>query len=155
MTNSPDLAILVAASYRVVVERLRAAIEAGGLGEVRPAQGFVIRAVGAEEPSIGRLAELLDTTKQAASQLADAMVKDGFLERIADPGDRRSIRLRLAPRGAKIRARALRTSAAIERQLARDCGAGDVAALRRCLTRLLERHGALDEALAKRARPVW
>jgi DNA-binding MarR family transcriptional regulator len=151
----PDLVILVVASYRVVVDRLLAAHRAVGLGDVRPRHGFVIRAVAAESPTINRLAALLDTTKQAASKLADAMTRDGFLERFPDPVDRRQIRLRLAPRGEKVRRRAIATSRAIERELQRAVGPRQVKALRRGLETLLVTNGAGEEALAHRARPVW
>ena len=153
--NSADLAILLVSSYRVVIERLLAGHEAAGLSGVRPKHGFVIRAVFAESPTINRLAELLETTKQAASKLADAMVRQGFLQRFADPDDRRSIRLRLAAKGERVRRRAVATSAVIERELKNVVGAHDVAVLRRTLCARLELNGAGEEAAAHRARPVW
>jgi DNA-binding MarR family transcriptional regulator len=138
-----------------VVDRLLAGHRAIGLGEVRPKHGYVIRAVHAEQPTINRLAELLDTSKQAASKLADAMVRAGFLERFPDTEDRRLIRLRLARKGQRVRDRAIQTSEAMEKELTKRVGARDVAALRRALVALLDTHGALDEAVARRARPVW
>ena len=154
-TGAPDLAILIVAASRVIVDRLVGAMRDGGLGEVRPAHGFVIRAVHAERPTVSRLAALLDTSKQAASKLVDGMVRAGLLERFVDPDDRRLSRLRLADRGAKVRRRALATSASIEKALRRSLGEADVSALRRALLQLLEDHGALDEVQAGRARPVW
>ena len=150
-----DLAILVVASYRVVVDRLLAGHRAIGLGQVRPRHGFVIRAVAAELPDINRLAVLLDTTKQAASKLADSMVRGGFLERFPDPADRRRVRLRLTPRGERVRRGAIATSGAIERELERSLGPRQVRALRKGLETLLATNGAGDEARASRARPVW
>lgn len=89
-TQQPDLAILLAASYRALTERLGEAMDADGIEGMRPSFGFVIRAVAAEEPTITRLAEMLDVTKQAASELANDAERDGFIERVAVPGDRRS-----------------------------------------------------------------
>jgi DNA-binding MarR family transcriptional regulator len=154
VTNS-DLVILLVASYRVIIDRLIAGHRAAGLGEVLPKHGFVIRAVYAEAPTINRLAELLDTTKQAASKLVDGMVRRGLIERYVDPLDRRQTRLRLASRGARIRRRAIATSRVIERELKKAVGAHDVLALRRTLVTLLDQNGARDEAVAARARPVW
>ncbi len=156
LTNSPpDLAILVVAAYRAVIDRLVAAMRDGGLGEVRPMNGFVIRAVAAERPTIQRLAELLDSSKQFASKIADEMVRAGFLRRVADPGDRRLSRLVLAARGERVLRRALATSAALERELARAVGPRGVAELRRALLALLARQGGLEDVRARRARPVW
>ena len=153
--GEPDLAILLAASYRAVVDRLQDAMRDDDLAAMRPTYGFVIRAVAAEEPTVGRLAELLEVTKQAASRLADDMEKHGFLERVADPADRRRQRLRLTATGRRVRQRALGVSDALEAELAASVGADDVAALRRALIALVTSGGALEDVLAKRARPVW
>ncbi len=149
------MAILLVGAYRVVIERLLAGHAAVGLGDVRPTHGFVIRATAAESPSINRLAEMLGTSKQAASKLADSMVQQGYLRRYHDATDRRLIRLRLTVKGERVRQTALKTSAAIERELGRQVGARQVRALRQVLVALLGKHGALDEALAHRAQPVW
>jgi DNA-binding MarR family transcriptional regulator len=150
----PDIAILVAAGYRAVADRLRRDMERAGLGDMRPAYGFVIRAVAAEEPTINRLAELLEVTKQAASRLADEMERAGFISRTPDPNDRRSLRLRLTAKGKRVRKRALATSAAIEAELRSELGDDEVAALRRGLLALVTSEGALEDVLARRARPV-
>src|SRR5437868_14352665 len=97
LTNSPDLAILIVAANRVIIDRLLAAQRAQGFRDIRPRHGFVVRAVFSERPTINELAELLDTSKQAASKLADDMVRSGYLERVPDPADRRVARLRLTP----------------------------------------------------------
>jgi DNA-binding MarR family transcriptional regulator len=154
-TDEPDLAILLAAAYRVLVDRLQDAMRDDDLAAMRPTYGFVIRAVDAEQPTVGRLAELLEVTKQAASRLSDDMEKHGFIERVADPADRRRQRLRLTATGRRVRKRALGVSEAIEAELAAAVGADDVAALRRALIALVTSGGALEDVLAKRARPVW
>jgi DNA-binding MarR family transcriptional regulator len=153
--QEPDLAILVVAGYRALTDRLLADQRRAGIEGMRPQYGFVIRAVAAERPSVQRLAELLDVTKQSASKLVDDMVRAGFLERRPDPEDRRRVRLALTERGTGVRRQALRTSAALERELAEDVGAPGVAALRAALRALVERHGGLEDVMAQRARPVW
>jgi DNA-binding MarR family transcriptional regulator len=154
LTNEPDLAILLAASYRVVAERLLAAMAAAGIRGMRPLYGFVIRAVAAEAPTINRLAELLGVSKQAASTLADDMRRAGFLDRRPDPRDRRCVRLTLSRRGRAVFARATRTSATMERELRARLGDADVDGLRRALMAFVERHGSLEDVLARRAKPV-
>ena len=149
--DQPDLAILLAATGRALVDELAAAMRDAGL-DVPPAFGFVIRAVAAEEPAINRLADLLGVSKQAASRLADEVEAAGFVERVTDPGDRRSRRLRLTAKGARVRAVALATSERLEQELAEAVGAQAVAGCRTTLMALLARTGAVEDVLARRAR---
>ncbi|MGH2884010.1 MAG: MarR family winged helix-turn-helix transcriptional regulator, partial [Solirubrobacteraceae bacterium] len=99
--DEPDLAILLAAAYRALTERLGDAMNKRRIEGMRPSFGFVIRAVAAEQPTITRLAEMLDVTKQSASSLADEAERAGFIERVAVAGDRRSRHLRLTAKGRK------------------------------------------------------
>ncbi len=123
--NEPDFAILLTAANRCVADRLVAAVATVGGSAMRPSFGFVLRAVAAEEPTVSRLAELLDVTKQAASRLADDMVAAGFLQRGADPTDRRRTPLQLTELGQAVRATALTESRAGWKM---SCGAGSATA---------------------------
>lgn len=153
--DAPDLAILLAAAYRALTERLGEAMDAGHIDGMRPSFGFVIRAVAAEQPTITRLAEMLDVTKQSASGLADEAERAGFVERVTVEGDRRSRHLRLTAKGRKVRATALAASGQLERELEGVLGASTVAALRAGLLAIVSQSGALDDVLARRARLVW
>jgi DNA-binding MarR family transcriptional regulator len=152
--SRPDLAILITAANRCVADRLGAAVATAGGEAMRPSFGFVLRAVAAEQPTVSRLAELLGVTKQAASRLADDMVALGYLERAADPADRRRTRLRLSAAGERIRARALAESHAIEDELRARFGAAPVGQLRALLTDFVERHGGAAELAAQRSRAL-
>src|SRR5690349_17722125 len=154
MVDDPDLAILLTAANRCLSDRLVRAVSETGARDVRPAFGFVIRAVAAEEPTVGRLAQLLGVTRQAASKLADEMVQRGYLLRSADAADRRRTRLRLSAKGRRVRERAAAESAAIEAELRETAGDRAVAGLRRALLVFVEREGALDEVRALRSRAV-
>ncbi len=153
--RNPDLAILLTGAGRIVADRLGEAVERAGVGDMRSAFGFVIRALSDDERSLTELAELLGVTKQAAIKVVDQMEALGYIDRIPDPADRRSKRLRLTPKAHDVRRAALAASRRLERELRADLGDDDVAAMRRALTRLLERHGALDDAVASRSRAVW
>ena len=152
MTDKPDLAILLVAANRCLDDRLVAAVRETGARDMRPAFGFVIRAVAAEEPTVGRLAAMLGVSRQAASKVADDMVVRGYLLRRADPADRRRTRLRLSAKGRRVRERAAAESDAIEAELREVAGARAVDGLRRALLAFVEREGALDEVLALRSR---
>lgn len=154
LSKSPDLAILLASAYGVLTGRLLAAMDRSGLRGMRPAYGFVIRAVAAESPTINRLAELLSVSKQAASKLVDEMHRAGFLKRQEDQSDRRQTRLQLSRKGQAVRRRALAVSRGIERALRHRTSDRDVAACRRVLIAFIEQHGQLEDVLARRARPV-
>jgi DNA-binding MarR family transcriptional regulator len=150
--TEPDLAILITAANRCVADRLGQAVATAGGEAMRPSFGFVLRAVAAEQPTVSRLAELLGVSKQGASRLADDMVSLGYLERTADPGDRRRTHLRLSRAGERVRARALEESHAMEAELRERFGTAKVRQLRRLLTDFVERHGGADELAAQRSR---
>ena len=96
--DEPDLAILLVAANRVLVDRLMAAMDRAGL-TMRPSWGYVIRALHAEPLPLARLAERLDVTKQAALQTVDDMAAAGLVERRADPDDGRRKLLALTDDG--------------------------------------------------------
>ena len=152
--SEPDLAILVVAANRCLTDRLGDAVAEAGGAAMRPSFGFVIRAVAAEQPTVTRLGELLGVTKQAASRLADDMVALGYLERHADPEDRRRVQLRLSRTGERIRARARRESGAIEDELRERFGADAVGHMRDLLADFVVRHGGGDELAAQRSRAL-
>jgi len=141
MIDEPDLAILLVAAVRTT-----------GARDMRPAFGFVIRAVAAEEPTVGRLAEMLGVSRQAASKVADEMVGRGYLLRGPDADDRRRTRLRLSAKGRRVRERAAAESDAIEAELRAAAGERAVRGLRAALMAFVEREGALEEVRALRSR---
>ena len=152
MIDEPDLAILLVAANRCLNDRLVAAVRETGARDMRPAFGFVIRAVAAEEPTVGRLAEMLGVSRQAASKVSDEMVRRGYLLRAADPADRRRTRLRLSAKGRRVRERAAVESEAIETELRDTAGDRAVRGLRRALLAFVEQEGALEEVQALRSR---
>jgi DNA-binding MarR family transcriptional regulator len=153
--TTPDLAILIAASYRVVTDRLQQAMAKAGLEDMRPAFGYVIRALANGQLSVSELARVLDVTKQAASQTVDEMERAGFVERRPSSSDRRMKALALTAKGRRVRATALRTSAAMEAELAATLGARTVKQARRALVAFVEAHGDLEHLAAQRSRALW
>jgi DNA-binding MarR family transcriptional regulator len=153
--SEADFAILTVGAARVVTDRLQEALVRAGIDDMRPAFGFVIRALADRERTLTELAELLAVTKQAAIKVVDEMEARGFLERRADPADRRAKVLVLTDRGRRVRRTALAASRRMERELRRDLDDDQVDAFRAVLTRFLERHGALADATAGRARALW
>src|SRR5919198_3720901 len=151
----PDWAILVVGADRCVVDRLQTTLHAAGHEEMRSPYGFVIRALAAGGLRLTELAERLGVTKQAALKVVDEMEGHGLVARAAAPGDRRAKIIHLTDKGQSVRSRALAASEQMEAELRADLGDADVEAARRVLLRFIERHGRLEDALARRARPVW
>jgi DNA-binding MarR family transcriptional regulator len=151
----PDFAILVVGADRCVVDRLQATLHAAGHEEMRSPYGFVIRALAAGGLRLTALAERLGVTKQAALKVVDEMEARALVARAPAPGDRRAKLIQLTPRGQAVRRKALAASEQMEAELRADLGDADVDAARRVLLRFIERHGRLDDALDRRARPVW
>jgi len=153
--SEPDFAILTIGTARIVTDRLGGAVERAGIDDMRPAFGFVIRVLAEGGRTLTELAELLAVTKQAAIKVVDEMESLGFLERRPDPADRRAKILVLSDRGRRVRRTALAASRQMERELRRDLGDDQVDAFRAVLTHFLERHDALGDAVAGRARALW
>src|SRR4051812_49858665 len=120
--SEPDFAILVMGVARVVTDRLDVAVARAGVEDMRPSFGFVIRALAEQPRTLTELAELLAVTKQAAIKVVDEMESRGFVERHADPADRRAKVLVLTERGRQVRRAALAASRQMERELRRDLG---------------------------------
>jgi DNA-binding MarR family transcriptional regulator len=118
---------------------------------MRPAWGYVIRALHDEPLTLGTLAALLDVTKQATQEIVDDMAAAGLLVRRPDPTDGRRKLLTLTADGRRVRATALKVSAEIESEL----GPAGARAARKALLRLIERHGDLEHVQARRSRAVW
>lgn len=133
-----------------MTDRLLAAMDAAGL-TMRPAWGYVIRALHDQPLPLARLAELLDVTKQAAQQTVDEMQAAGLVERRDDPEDRRRKLLALTADGRRVRATALKVS----KQLEQEIGPTGTRALRKALLGMIERHGDLEHVRARRSRALW
>ena len=73
--------------------------ESKGLSEGRLGLLFVLHRFGEEGISLGRLAELQRVTPRNVTGLVDSLEKDGLVERLPDPDDRRSVRARLTAAG--------------------------------------------------------
>jgi DNA-binding MarR family transcriptional regulator len=150
--TEPDFSILLVAANRCLADRLGVAVAEVGGEAMRPSFGFVIRAVAAERPTVSRLAELLGVSKQAASRLADDMVRLDYLQRAEDAADRRRVSLRLTAVSERIMARARRESAAMQDELRDRFGAEAVTTLRELLTSFVVEHGGEAELAANRTR---
>lgn len=86
-----DLAAAIAAAAETMVAVLESA---AARHQVPPTQLRVLMLIsGRSETNVNRLAELLDVGPSSASRLCDRLEATGLLRRVADPRDRREVRL--------------------------------------------------------------
>ncbi|MEU8660773.1 MarR family winged helix-turn-helix transcriptional regulator [Actinoplanes philippinensis] len=94
-----DRATEIAEAVESSVEALVAVLERARLAQeppVPPAQLRVLTIVaGNRHTNMSRLAEALDVVPSSASRLCDRLEATGLLRRVADPRDRREVRLLL------------------------------------------------------------
>ncbi|MEU4558026.1 MarR family transcriptional regulator [Actinoplanes sp. NPDC023936] len=88
------------------VEALTAVLDRARLAQtpmVPPAQLRVLSIVaGSRHTNMSRLAEALDVVPSSASRLCDRLEATGLLRRVADPRDRREVRLLLTPAARRL-----------------------------------------------------
>jgi DNA-binding MarR family transcriptional regulator len=110
---------------------------------------FVLR--DEEEASVGRLAELFGMGLPGTSMLADRLVRSGFVERRADPDDRRRVLLRLSRAGDRLVGDLREGSSSQLRRWMTKLSPEDLAALSRgwrALAEVAARHGHVLEGSA-------
>lgn len=144
----PTLAALAGAAANAAIQRRLAE---QGHGELRLSYGYVIQRLVGADPTIGELSQSLGVTQQAVSKTVSEMGAAGLVERAADPADGRVRRIRLSERGRTV----LQAARDARRDLEEELGlnAGELAAARTALLRLLEHSGGLDAARTRRVRP--
>lgn len=131
MTEREDLGVLLALAYVAFVDDLKAHLHRyDGFG---PWTGAVLRAVADQPLSLRRLAERLEMTSAGALKIVDAMVADGYLERVPDPTDGRVRAIAATPRGRKLLASARAFHNRFEDSLRAELGDRAVNAARRTL----------------------
>jgi DNA-binding MarR family transcriptional regulator len=148
--GEPPLARLFAIGYRLLIDGLHDRLRARGWTDVRPAFGFVLLAARDQPTSVSELAEIMGTTKQAASKLIEAMVAAGYVQRGTDARDGRQRPVHLTPRGQELLRSVEQIYAELEQEWADVIGAAHVQRMRRDLVRVLSRSGELPPV-----RPIW
>lgn len=119
---------------------MRRSLAEAGYDDI-PANGLYIiggLALGDGGVPIGQLVRELGVTKQAAGQLVDALVLRGYLDRQADPEDRRKLIVTLTERGRAAAEAQTAGRNRIDAELLACVGQGDISAARRTLGALVE-----------------
>ncbi len=141
-----DLPVLLLSAARALVDGVDAGVRVRGFADVRPAHGFAFARLAGDGATVGQLAEHLDVTKQAASQMVEELVTKGYVERRPHPDDARARLIVLTPKGWACTRAADEAATELLRPWADALGPRRLAALRADLARL---------ATPGRVRPIW
>lgn len=101
MESAPgyELALLLLLGSRTIIDDLHQRLAQLGYDDIRPAHGFAFQRIALNGATGNELAEFLDITKQAASEMVDYLEKHGYVERRPHPTDRRGKIVILTERG--------------------------------------------------------
>lgn len=138
--------MLLLSAARALVDGIDAGVRARGFADLRPAHGFAFARLAGDGATVGQLAEHLDVTKQAASQMVEELVTKGYVERRPHPEDARARLVVLTPKGWACTRAAEEAATDVLLPWADALGPERLAALRGDLARL---------ATPGRLRPTW
>ena len=118
---------------------MRRALEEAGYEDIPKNGMYVIGglAMGAGGVPLGQLVKELGVSKQAAGQLVDMLVLRGYLDRAADPEDRRKLTVTLTERGRAAAAIQKEVVKRIDAELASRVGKEEILCARRVLGELI------------------
>jgi DNA-binding MarR family transcriptional regulator len=90
---------LLRAARRAYGSAIRAALADAGCDDMPRNGSYVIGAIARTGAPLSQIITELGVSKQAAGQLVDTLVTRGYLDRSADPEDRRRLTITLTERG--------------------------------------------------------
>ena len=129
---------LLRAARKAYSTAIREAFADAGFDDMPRNGAFVLARVYDEDAHLATMTRELGISKQAVSQLIDAMVMRGYLDRSPDDGDRRRMVLHLTPRGQAAATVAWQAATGVDEELLSRLTPDGVAALRSGLIALCE-----------------
>ena len=123
-------------------------LEKAGYGDVRPSHGCVFRNVDVQGLRLTEIADMAAITKQAVGEVVSDLELLGYVERVADPADRRAKIIRLTAKGREAQRVAEEAMADVEAEWGERVGADRIAALRTTLHDLVADRFAETSAAA-------
>jgi DNA-binding MarR family transcriptional regulator len=128
---------LVQLLARSDAERLRGEFASQDMGGLRPLHALLLVPLLGGGRHASDLAETLGVSRQAVAQVVTRLELDGYLTRIADPGDARAKLVCLTPRGRAALRTMRATALAVEDEWRQRLGAERLAGFRDTLITLL------------------
>jgi DNA-binding MarR family transcriptional regulator len=128
-----SLARLLSAAYQSFTGDLSSRLATSGWTDISLAHGKVLERIGAGGIRVRDLADELDISHQAATQLVDHLERSGYLRRKQDPNDARAKIVSLTKRGERYVDEALAHITTIESEWSAIIGARSVAQVKKSL----------------------
>ena len=132
----PNLGILLREPYRIASERLHERFAESGHPEVRAPHGNVFAFLDDAGTRVSELARRAQITKQSMGELVAHLERNGYVERVPDPDDRRAKLVRSTARGSELYAIARRFVAEVEAEWTERLGQRKMGTLRELLVEL-------------------
>jgi DNA-binding MarR family transcriptional regulator len=131
-----NLALLLREPFRAGTERLHQRFAERGHPDIRPPHGNVMQFLDEDGTRVSVLAERAQITKQSMAELVEHLERLGYVERVADPSDRRAKLVRATPRGKLLYEIAREVIAEIEAEWTKRLGKAKMRQLRQLLEEL-------------------
>jgi DNA-binding MarR family transcriptional regulator len=100
--DGPYLITLIRRVHLAVRRQVVADLHAAGFTDLTPAHVYLFQSPGPDGMRPGELAVRTNTTKQAMNHLLAFLEAQGYVRRVAAPGDGRARVVRLTPRGRAV-----------------------------------------------------
>ncbi len=148
-----ELTLLLLLGSRTMIDTLHKHLATCGYDDVRPAHGFAFYRLAPGGATGNELAEFLDITKQAASEMVDYLEQHGYVVRQPHPTDRRGKIVTLTQRGWSCIRETESILSQLEVQLATIIGANRMEELKIDLRQLITAtNGGISP---QKFRPTW
>jgi DNA-binding MarR family transcriptional regulator len=141
-----ELALLLIAGFRLLVDDLHAELDRRGFADTRPMHGFALQAIGRDGATTSELGRRLGITKQAAAKTATRLEDAGLIAREPDAADRRSRRLTITRRGERFLSASAEIFDALRARWVDALGADRVAGLEDDLEKMVRGAGGVSLA---------
>ncbi len=143
---TPPTSALLQAAYNSLARRIFRFVAAAGFSDLRPSHGNVLEHLSyVDGQRLNELAARSGMTPQSMGELVDDLERRGYVERHADPADRRAKRVHLTQKGRATRAVAAQAVTEMEGRLEALLGHATYVRLRAVLTQTIDAHAPDEE----------
>ena len=143
----PPTSALLQVAYNSLARGIFGFVAGAGYSDLRPSHGNVLEPLSyVDGQRLNELAARAGMTPQSMGELVDDLERRGYVERRADPADRRAKRVHLTEKGRATRAVAAQAVTEMEGRLESLLGRAIYVRLRAMLTQIIDAH-ARDERL--------
>lgn len=138
---SPPTSALLQTAYNSLARRIFSFVAGAGFSDLRPSHGNVLEPLSyLDGQRLNELAATAGMTPQSMGELVDDLERRGYVERRADPADRRAKRVHLTDKGRATRAVAAQAVTEMEGRLEALLGDATYIRLRAILTQITDAH---------------